>query len=568
MMEQTRLNAALSNLERIGAPTGDVRSLAEFTAGLDLGSIRDYLGSSASTRLAPLAAPVVAGTMGGGAAAGGTFGGLVGTAGAMGSAISGLLMLGDFLAGLGDDAPKEAVNQAGWDQEEHEGHVADGCTATDLATEAMGDVQSSCVSSVEKICDSTVSFADMVKAVVGPGLKYSMVMGPVMGLAVSTIHALLHARNDSLGSCMDTLIDDHEPAAQPGASGKAVCREPAPPEPASATTPGSVETPPPRVEAAPCEVSTQTAGAAPISEPENCPPSGGHNVPSASPPSSQLPPQLPPQEPSHHVPVVPSTGSVASSACPPLIDPLHAQKILHQGVQLAAGAWQEFMGSVQGLLCPPELVSPPHAEPVAQSCPPGPIAEDTPHDCPPEPGFPPQIEPVAQECPPEQAAEDAPNDCPPEPQEEQTHSDCPPDLQTPTAEPTVTPEQEQQVVENTEQGFDKSKHPSVPEGAVPNPEPVAPEAQPSQAPSPGDAPPAPAPLPEAASEAAPEVQSPGSAADDVPKAQVPQEDAPSWTPDIWVSGAASLEVEVTAASTMHTPVTADQPISLERSGSW
>ena len=609
MQEHMRVINALNDLERAGAVVGSLRGLAEFTNGLDLGQIHKGLGSNlppyAYVRAAPLAAPVIAGTLGAGgaggaAAAGGAAGGgLVGTIGAWGSIISGAVMLGDFLAGLGDDAPQQAVNQAGQEQQDHEGTVADGCQATDLATEAMAGLNTSCLSAVEQISTSTTGFADMVKALVGPGTKYMSIMGPIFAVTVSAIHTLLQSRNDSLGTCMDNLIKDHEPAAQPGASAAAVCKDPAPAEPAPASKPEGMEpcptvcseappaspspsssttspvcpdtsTAPPKVSAVPCDVPTQTAGTAPVAAPEDCPP-----------PVNQAPPAAPAPGPVQQVTVVPSSGG--SSACPPLINPGQAQLMINQGLHLAAGAWQQFVGTVEGMLCPPELTPPP-ADPPAEVPAPQPVVDE----CPPEPA----PKPVVDPCPePEPKPEPVVQECPPELKPEPAADPCPEPAAEPCVEPEPDPRPEEDTVkdkpaedkpaEDKEQGFDKSKHPSVPDGAVPQPEtgktpaptpePEGKGTAPATVPPPAPEPPAsPKPVPPAPPVAPPEPASPATPPEPpTPAPEPPQDAAPNWAPDIWVSSAASVEVEVTTAASVSAAVTAPaHAVTVDRSGAW
>lgn len=576
MSNEFRVAAALDALESVGALVGSSRGLAQFTQGMEPEVIRQQMGSS-SPQMQNVVLPLVAGTAasggtaaGGAAAAGGALaggaavgsgvaasGGLLSALGNWASLIGGGLAVADFLQGLGDDAPRQAVESAGQDQHDHERQVREGCESADLAVDGLKGVDDECARSVEEISSSTVSFVNVVKSLLS-GPQALSVSTPVIASAVLIINKLLSMRNSSLGRVLDTLIEDFEPAALPGRAHDPVCTDPAPaptPEPDEV---GDMDCPPPKpVEKCPsAEAGAGTAPSMPAGEVAKPVGGGAQPAPPAQPVEcvspvqsggaqvttevttmpAQAAPPAPPVPPAPAVPPV-SVPPNSSMPCPPAVPPQQVAQMIQGGMAMAAGAWQQFMGTVDDLLCPPpEMPGVGHPPQLAPEPVPEPVG-NTPVDCATTPE--PVCEEPAPKPEPEPCSELEPEPCPesgpePTPKPEPCTEDAP--------EPEPEPESASKPpLENTEQGFDKSKHPSVPADAV----------QPAEE---GE------PDPFDAAQPAPEASEPAS--EQNPDSSDAPDSAENWTPDIWVGGAASVDVQVEAAA--H----ASAGVHVARSGQW
>ncbi|QNH96544.1 hypothetical protein [Corynebacterium anserum] len=219
MSNQLRLNTAIDELERVGVVVGALRGLAHFTEGMDLQAIRRHLVPAVHSGELQRALPAVAGA--GGAS---VVKGLLEVLGAAGSFVSGVLMTGDFLEGVGDGQPSAAIDAAAREQSEHERTVEQSRQSTDHAVHCMEAMDGSCVAHVEKIVSTTCKFVRLIRGALGDGAGPMVVIEPILHKAVSVILGILQRRNASLEGCMDALIDDHQKAAQPGNSAAAVCQ--------------------------------------------------------------------------------------------------------------------------------------------------------------------------------------------------------------------------------------------------------------------------------------------------------------------------------------------------------
>lgn len=577
MNNYLRISAAVDALAGAGASVGQLRSLSAFTKGLDTGAIRAGLGSSGggvanAGRLLP--------TMGsaGRAIAGG---GIVGKLSSWITVIGGGVALFNFLRGLGEDKPQEALDTALKDQEDHEAQVEDGSRSIDQATKAMGQLDDHCAHNVEEICDSVVGIVRMLQAVFSPATAAATAQ-PILLAAVQAIAGLLCSRNGALEAALNTAIGDHLPAAEPGRAHEPVCKDSST-EVLAEQNPAAVECP------------VMTAGAVQPAGTVECPPPAPPVAGLPAPPAPVMPGVIPGAGDAPVLPVPVSPAPKGSVAVPSI------DEVVGSGVSIARHAeqaWQTIMEPLERAFSPSndcaESPSPAPIPPSPEPAPPAPPApaptlpEPAPSvpacDCPPPdpspmpdaaeppcptvaadpPPAPPAPVPPEPNCTPETAAseprcdgvtapaptvESAGEPVAAEPQPEPignapTCDAAPAHLPELPDAASVTPPSE-------------TKPPVFPEEALPSPEP---EADPP-APEPKPVPPAPArqPPPAAQQPLAPSGQPP------VPAPPAPAPTAPdaagTWIPDIWVSASASVEVHIETAS-VH------EPVSIARSGQW
>ena len=516
MMDPTaRVDQAVGRLGALGAPVGEAMNLSAFTRGFNLGKLWDFIQKALQVvKNHPIGRALWM---------------LITVGGSVGSMVS-------MFEGIGDGAPKDAIDKAGEEQKEHLDKLCKGAEAAKSCAESAEQTMGSSCDAVEGIVDKVEALCLTLRGL-KPGPECEAILQPILQASAAALQAILAQRNTALSCVAQQLQSDVEPAAQPGSCDTPVAKE-APPAPAPAAKPvDCLAPPPPVVEAAP--VQPAQAAPAPVTPvtntvvqpaqsapPVECPPAPQTVVSAA-----QCPPMAPPAAVSSSITAA-ITGAVGATMamsapaplpappCPPLITPEQVTQTINNGMNMAASAWQQCLSTTAELLCPPA----PEPQPVVDNCPP---------PEPPEPPEPP-VEQVdnAEDCPPPE-----PNDC---------------EEVTPPAEP---------------QEFDKSKHPSVPDGAMTMPaqDEVAPE-PPVPAPAPAPAPepnPTPAPVPEP------------------PKQE-------SWTPDIWVQASADMAFTASPAE----PVNAAPPgvelassepmssapaatahsssgqVTLERSGQW
>lgn len=632
MSNQLRLNAAINELESVGAIVGGLRGAANFTEGLDLSMIRTGLGSALHPSVTRRALPAFAVAGAGGAGAAGAGGvtalGVLNALGAAGSVISGVLMAGEFLRGLGDDQPSQAVDAAAQEQSEHEGKVTQCKQSTDHAVSCMEAMDNTCVSNIEQIASTTSNLVKVIRGVLGNGAGPLVIIEPILQKAVAAISGILQQRNSSLEGCMDALIGDHQEAAQPGNSGSPVCK-------GSAESADAVTTKPcaPQAMEQPVENVTPTAPSAPTTPPTpvaDCPeptqpvhkattmPATSGPTPPVQPPTSA--PQAPvtshtPHTPTTQVPFAPGSSSPSvpvggtelssvnpSQNCPPPIPTSQdIQQHIHKGIQQSIGQasqmWDQFAGTVNDVLCPTESTvdeftteqSPQAPEPVVDSVPdPAPAPAPAPA---PDPATHPVTAPDDL-CPEETPVQDEGEECDKDKEAVSNNEDPCDDAADEQPDEVVNEPAEKPVQEVAEQqpgkgmapetdvedkpqpkaseGFDKSAHPSVPAGAVEQPAPPAVE-NPPTAPDPATT-----PVPEAVepNAAVAPVDPQEDPADGTGKGAGSEKD-PNWTPDIWVSGvgdAGNVDVDVTYVhqgdESVSVAAANESNHTLQRSGRW
>lgn len=498
---------ALDALEREGGYVEGARGQNCFTDGLDIPELKKCLGKESATSC--------------------DFD--------ISTAVTGLAQVGEFLAGLGNDVPQAAVTTACAEQSSHEATVADGCDAADLATDVLQRIQDDCARTVEQLSSSAAGMAQFAKGILGSA-QGAAVVAPVVASACAVAEKILSARNCSLEAVLESLIADHEPAAQPGKANEVLCSSAPQPE-CSGDKPAPT---PPVVEPAPEPEKTPVAPATACSEtkvPES--PAEPAPAPVPSPVAEPAPAPAPAPEPAPCANTEPAKAAVtppqtpapsAPMTPPPAMTPGGACDVIKTGLNLAASTWQQLVGTVDGMLCPPEppacVEAPACAEPVAN---PEPAPCTEPEPCA-EPAST-EIDP-ATECP--DVAKPEPVDAGPAPEEPAESAD--------------------KLV-----GFDKSQHPSVPEGAVPE-QPIS-EAEQSvlteiplqtdlQPENPAPAEPVPQPEPDS-----------GPPAPEASLDSGTDTAGESWSPDIWVAAGSDLDVKVQMSGYAEAAV-------IERSGQW
>ena len=498
---------ALDALEREGGYVEGARGQNCFTDGLDIPELKKCLGKESATSC--------------------DFD--------ISTAVTGLAQVGEFLAGLGNDVPQAAVTTACAEQSSHEATVADGCDAADLATDVLQRIQDDCARTVEQLSSSAAGMAQFAKGILGSA-QGAAVVAPVVASACAVAEKILSARNCSLEAVLESLIADHEPAAQPGKANEVLCSSAPQPE-CSGDKPAPT---PPVVEPAPEPEKTPVAPATACSEtkvPES--PAEPAPAPVPSPVAEPAPAPAPAPEPAPCANTEPAKAAVtppqtpapsAPMTPPPAMTPGGACDVIKTGLNLAASTWQQLVGTVDGMLCPPEppacVEAPACAEPVAN---PEPAPCTEPEPCA-EPAST-EIDP-ATECP--DVAKPEPVDAGPAPEEPAESAD--------------------KLV-----GFDKSQHPSVPEGAVPE-QPIS-EAEQSvlteiplqtdlQPENPAPAEPVPQPEPDS-----------GPPAPEASLDSGTDTAGESWSPDIWVAAGSDLDVKVQMSGYTEAAV-------IERSGQW
>lgn len=504
---------ALDALEREGGYVEGARGQNCFTDGLDIPELKKCLGKESATSC--------------------DFD--------ISAAVAGLAQVGEFLTGLGNDAPQAAVSTACVEQSSHEATVADGCNAADIATDVLQRIQDDCARTVEQLSSSAAGMAQFAKGMLGPA-QGAAVVAPVVASACAVAEKILSARNCSLEAVFESLIADHEPAAQPGKANEVLCSstpqpecsgdKPAPtppvvepaPEPEQTPVAPATACPETKVPAAPAEPAPAPV-TPPVVEPEPAPKPAPEPAPCANTEPAKAA-VTPPQTQAPSAPMTP----------PPAMTPGGACEAIKTGLNLAASTWQQLAGTVDGMLCPPEppacVEAPTCAEPVAN----------------------PEPEPCAEPAP---CAESEPS-TEPAPTEIDSATECPEAAKPESVDAGPAPEEPAEPADKPV-GFDKSQHPSVPEGAV-SEKPIseAEQSVPTEIPLQTDLQPE-SPVPaEPATQPGPDPEPPA------PEASVDSGTdtaGESWSPDIWVAAGSDLDVKVQMSGYAEAAV-------IERSGQW
>lgn len=524
------VSESLTQLEAAGGTTVACRVAASFTHGLDIPAIRQCLGEASRQVLETDVTNVVDG----------------------------------FLNGIGQDRPQQAVTKAVQEQCGHEDQVASSCQAVEIATDGLQRIDDQCAQTVAQMCTATARAVDAAKAFAGP-VQGALLSQPLVQMATGVVERLLSSRNISLEGMLDVLINDHAPAAQCGSAQTPVCVSSAP-DPAPAPTPvddrdcgcdgqQSVEPaatdcakPTPVVEEPPaatpeCEEGV-TLASTPTADPAPCPSTTSSSDLSDRPPVNSHPAS----STSAPAPAVVDTSCAGSAQT--VVAPAQACEVaqnlnanvnanfnasLNVAASVAGSAVGEFISSMDAALCPPEspsTVEYPTLEPVNNSqpeCPEQPVCDE------PEPKTEP--EPCAEPVGPEPECADNTEPAIAKRPEDVTGEDVPPE------------------------GFDKSKQPSVPEGAVTVPDPIEPDSVDNTGQAPAvDESVNDEPVNQVTEVPQQEVQQPAEAAPE----PVTPETAPAsetWTPDIWVSAGADVDMEVELA-------TSANAVPIARSGQW
>lgn len=524
------VSESLTQLEAAGGATVACRVAASFTHGLDIPAIRQCLGEASRQVLETDVTDVTDG----------------------------------FLNGIGQDRPQQAVTKAVQEQCGHEDQVASSCQAVEIASDGLQRIDDQCAQTVAQMCTATARAVDAAKAFAGP-VQGALLSQPLVQMATGVVERLLSSRNISLEGMLDVLINDHAPAAQCGSAQTPVCVSPAP-DAAPAPIPvddrdcscdGQQNVEPAATD---CAKPTPVVEKPPAATPECAESVTPASTPTADPapsPSTTSSSDLSDRPPVNSHPASSSTAPapvVADTSCAgstqTVVAPAQACEVaqninanvnaninasLNVAASVAGTVVGEFISSMDAALCPPE-------SPSTVECPTLEPVDNTQPECP--------ERPVCDEPEPESEPQPCAEPVSPEP-------DC-----VDNTEPACTDRPEDVTGEDVPpEGFDKSKQPSVPEGAVTVPDPIKPDSMDSTGQAPAvDESVIDEPVNQVTEVPQQEVQQPAEVAPD----PVTPETAPAsetWTPDIWVSAGADVDMEVELASSANA-------VPIARSGQW